>query len=319
MKIIFFDNHAMEEFEMRVIITGGTGMIGRQLAAILVKDGHEAIALSRDPQRHQGQMPDGVNLVDWDAQSPQGWGELVDGADAIVNLVGENLSARPWSATQKRRIRESRLNGGKAVVEAIRQSKHKPEVVIQASGVNYYGPCGDEIINEEHPAGSDFLSQVCVDWEASSAEVEKMGVRRAIIRSGVVLDKKEGALPRFLLQFRLFAGGPLGSGRQWLSWIHPQDEINAIRFLIEHHEAHGAFNLTSPNPRTNLDFGKAIGRALRRPTLLRVPASMIKLIFGEMSIVVLKGQRAVPQNLSKIGFQFSHPDLQEALKDVIFT
>jgi uncharacterized protein (TIGR01777 family) len=302
---------------MRVIITGGTGLIGRQLAASFVKDGHEAIALSRDPDRHQGRMPPGIQLVAWDAQSAQGWGELADGADAIINLVGENLSAKPWSPAQKRRIRESRLHGGKAVVEAIRLAKSKPKAVIQASGVNYYGPCGDEILTEDHPAGSDFLSQVCVDWEASTAEVENMGVRRAITRSGVVLDKKEGALPRFLLQFRLFAGGPLGNGRQWLSWIHPQDEINAIRYLIDHEDASGAFNLASPNPKTNREFGKAIGRVLHRPALMPVPAFAIKLVFGEMSIVVLKGQRTVPQRLIDIGFQFSHPELQEAVKDVI--
>lgn len=302
---------------MRVIITGGTGLIGRQLAASLVKDGHEAVALSRDPDRHQGRMPPGVQLAAWDAQSAQGWGELADGADAIVNLVGENLSAKAWSPAQKRRIRESRLNGGRAVVEAIRQAKRKPKVVIQASGVNYYGPGGDEILNETHHAGSDFLSQVCVDWEASTAEVEEMGVRRAITRSGVVLDKKEGALPRFLLQFRLFAGGPLGNGRQWLSWIHPQDEINGIRFLIDHEEASGKFNLTSPNPKTNREFGKAIGRVLRRPAWIPVPGFAIKLVFGEMSIVVLKGQRAVPQHLTDMGFQFTHPELQEAVKDVI--
>jgi uncharacterized protein (TIGR01777 family) len=302
---------------MRVIISGGTGLIGRRLAASLVKDGHQAIALSRDPQRRQEQMPDGAQLVAWDAQSPQGWGELVDGADAIVNLVGENLSAKPWSPAQKRRIRESRLNGGKALVEAVRLAKNKPKVLIQSSGVNYYGPCGDEIITEDHPAGSDFLSQVCVDWENSTAEVEKMGVRRAVVRSGIVLDKNEGALPRFLLQFRLFAGGPLGSGRQWLSWIHPQDEINAIRFLIDHPEASGAFNLASPNPKTNRDFGKAIGRVLHRPALIPVPAFAIQLVFGEMSIVVLKGQRVVPQRLVEMGFQFSHPEIQEAVKDVI--
>jgi uncharacterized protein (TIGR01777 family) len=302
---------------MRVIITGGTGLIGRLLAASLVKDGHEPIVLSRDPQRHQGQMPDGVRLVAWDAQSPQGWGDLADGADTIVNLVGENLSARRWSPAQKRRIRESRVNGGKALVEAIRQAKSKPKVLIQASGVNYYGPGGDKVLTEDDPAGSDFLSQVCVDWEGSTAEVENMGVRRVITRSGVVLDKKEGALPRFLLQFRLFAGGPLGNGRQWLSWIHPDDEINAFRFLIDHAEARGAFNLASPNPKTNRDFGKAIGRVLHRPALIPVPAFAIELVFGEMSIVVLKGQRAVPKRLEEIGFQFSHPELQEAVKDVI--
>jgi uncharacterized protein (TIGR01777 family) len=302
---------------MRVIISGGTGLIGRQLAASLVKDGHQAIALSRDPQRRQEQMPDGVQLAAWDAQSAQGWGELADGADAIVNLVGENLSAKPWSPAQKRRIRESRLNGGKALVEAVRQAKNKPKMLIQSSAVGYYGPCGEEIITEDHPAGSDFLSQVCVDWEASTAEVEKMGVRRAITRSGVVLDKKEGALPRFLLQFRLFAGGPLGNGRQWLAWIHPQDEINAIRFLIDHPEASGAFNLASPNPKTNRDFGKAIGRVLHRPALIPVPAFALKIVLGEMSTVVLDGQRVVPHRLADMGYQFSHPEIQEAVKDVI--
>jgi uncharacterized protein (TIGR01777 family) len=302
---------------MRVIISGGTGLIGRQLAASLVKDGHQAIALSRDPQRRQEQMPDGVQLAAWDAQSAQGWGELADGADAIVNLVGENLSAKPWSPAQKRRIRESRLNGGKALVEAVRQAKNKPKMLIQSSAVGYYGPCGEEIITEDHPAGSDFLSQVCVDWEASTAEVEKMGVRRAITRSGIVLDKKEGALPRFLLQFRLFAGGPLGNGRQWLAWIHPQDEINAIRFLIDHPEASGAFNLASPNPKTNRDFGKAIGRVLHRPALIPVPAFALKIVLGEMSTVVLDGQRVVPHRLADMGYQFSHPEIQEAVKDVI--
>jgi uncharacterized protein (TIGR01777 family) len=302
---------------MRVIISGGTGLIGRQLAASLVKDDHEVIVLSRDPQRYQRRTPGGIRLVAWDAQSAQGWGELVDGADAIVNLVGENLSARRWSPAQKRRIRESRLNGGKALVEAIRQAKGKPRVLIQSSGVNYYGSCGDSIVTEEHPAGSDFLSQVCVDWEGSTAEVEKMGVRRAIIRSGIVLDKKEGALPPFLLQFRLFAGGSLGSGRQWLSWIHPQDEINAIRFLIERQDLSGPFNLVSPNPKTNRDFGKAVGRVLHRPALMRVPAFALKLVLGEMSMVVLEGQRVIPQRLVEAGFQFSHPELQEAVKDIV--
>jgi uncharacterized protein (TIGR01777 family) len=302
---------------MRVIISGGTGLIGRQLAASLAKDGHEVVVLSRDPQRYQRRTPDGLRLVAWDAQSAQGWGELADGADAIVNLVGENLSARRWSPAQKRRIRESRLNGGKALVEAVRQAKVKPRALIQSSGVNYYGSCGDAIITEAHPAGSDFLSQVCVDWEGSTAEVEKMGVRRAIIRSGIVLDKKEGALPPFLLQFRLFAGGPLGSGRQWISWIHPQDEINAIRFLIERQDLSGPFNLVSPNPKTNQDFGKAVGRVLHRPALMRVPAFALKLVLGEMSMVVLEGQRVIPQRLVEAGFQFSHPELQEAVKDIV--
>ena len=216
---------------MRVIITGGTGLIGRALAADLTKDGHEAIVLSRRPERSTG-LPAGTRAERWDAQTAQGWGSLADGADAIVNLAGESIAGR-WTANRKRHIRESRLNAGRAVVQAVELASVKPGVVVQASGVGYCGPRGDEEIVEEGSPGSDFLGQLAIEWEASTAPVERMGVWRAVIRSGAVLSTEGGAFPPMLLQSRLFLGGPLGSGRQWLPWIHMADEVRAIRFLIE--------------------------------------------------------------------------------------
>ncbi len=302
---------------MRVIITGGTGLIGRALAASLAGDGHEVIVLSRAPERYVGRMPAGVRLKAWDAHSAKGWGTLADGADAIVNLAGENIAAGRWTAERKRRIRESRLNAGRAVVEAVAQARAKPRAVIQASAVGYYGPSGDEEIAEDHPPGHDFLAEVCVAWEASTAPVEEEGVRRAILRTGIVLSARGGALPRMLLPFKLGLGGALGHGRQWFPWIHIRDHVRAIRFLIEHEQAHGPYNLSAPKPVRNAEFTRALGRALGRPAVMRVPATALKLVFGEMATVLLDGQRAVPRRLLEAGFTFEFTEVEAALRDLL--
>jgi len=301
---------------MRILITGGTGLIGRALAADLVREGHEVIVLSRHPER-ASDMPSGVRVQGWDARTAEGWAHLADGADAIVNLAGENLAAGRWTAERKRRIRESRVNAGRAVAEAVEAASRKPRVVVQASAVGYYGPCGDEEITEEHPPGNDFLARVCVEWEASTAAVEEMGVRRPVIRTGVVLSATEGALPRMLPPFRFGLGGPLGSGRQWFPWIHLADEVGAIRFLIEHAEAGGPFNLSAPNPVTNAEFTRALGRVLGRPTFMRVPAFALRLLFGEMGTVLLEGQRAVPKRLLEAGYTFRFTEVEAALGDLL--
>lgn len=300
---------------MRVIITGGTGLIGRALAADLLKDDHEVIVLSRRPERATN-LPTGMRVERWDARTAEGWGALIGGADAIVNLAGATIAGL-WSASRKRRIRDSRLNAGRAVVEAIQRASVKPSVVIQASGVGYYGPRSDELITEESTSGDDFLGRLAVEWEASTASVEPLGVRRVIIRSGAVLSTKGGALPPLLLQFRLFAGGPLGSGRQWLPWIHMIDEVRAIRFLIEHESAQGPFNLSAPTPLTNADFGRVLARVMRRPSLVHVPAFAIQLLLGEMSTILLDGQRAIPRRLQDLGFTFRFPDAETALRDLL--
>ena len=301
---------------MRVIITGGTGLIGRALAADLASDGHEIIVLSRDPSRAGG-LPAGVRAARWDGRSGSGWSALADGAGAIVNLAGENLAAGRWSDERKRRIRESRANAGRAVVEAVAAAGRKPGVVIQASAVGYYGPRGEEEVTEGTPPGGDFLARVCVAWEASTAPVEEQGVRRAIIRTGIVLSLRDGALPRLLLPFRFFVGGPLGSGRQWFPWIHLADEVAAIRFLIENEAARGPFNLAAPDVVTNATFARTVGRVLGRLAFIPIPAFALRLALGDLASTLLTGQRAVPTRLLQQGFTFRFPTPEAALRDLL--
>lgn len=300
----------------RIIITGGTGFIGRHLAADLAGAGHEVVVLTRHPNSDPD-LPSDVRLVGWDTQSAAGWGHLADGAGAIVNLAGETIAPARWTEERKQRIVSSRVNAGRAVVEAIQGASQKPRVLIQSSAVGYYGPHGDEIITEESPPGNDFQAEVCNQWEASTAEVETLGVRRAVIRTGIVQGRGSGTLPLISLPFRFFAGGRVGSGRQWLPWIHMADEVGAIRFLIENEAANGPFNLAAPNPATNAEFSQALGRAMGRPSLLPVPAFALKLVFGQMSEVLLEGARVVPKRLQGMGYPFRFPELEPALRDLM--
>ena len=306
---------------MQIIITGGTGFIGQALATSLSSDGHRVIALTR----RSGDVPgldSGVKVVRWDGRTAEGWGHLANEADAIVNLAGESIAGTGiiparWSPQRKLRIVESRTNAGQAIVQAVQAASRKPSVVVQASAVGYYGPGDDTEITEDHPAGSDFLANVCVQWEGSTRPVESLGVRRAILRTGLVFSPYGGVLPRLMLPFRLFAGGPLGSGKQWYPWIHLDDQIRAIRFLIESSQAAGAFNLTAPNPLTNQDLSRVLGTVMKRPAFVPAPAFALRLSLGEMATLVLDGQRAVPDRLSKLGFQFRCPDAEGALRDLL--
>jgi uncharacterized protein (TIGR01777 family) len=301
---------------MRVLITGGSGLIGRALTTSLVRDGNEVIILSRRPERITG-LPADVSVRWWNGHTSEKWYSLVDGTDAIVNLAGENISSGRWTKERKQQILESRLNAGKAVVQAIETAAHKPGIVIQASGVGYYGPCGDEEITEEMPPGHDFLARLAVVWEASTAPLEALGIRRVVIRTGVVLSTAGGALPRLLLPFRFFAGGRLGSGQQWFPWIHIADEVGAIRFLIENDKAEGPFNLTVPTPLTNTEFSRLLGQHLRRPAFMPIPALILRLLFGEMATALLDGQRAVPQRLLQSGYTFQFPKAASALRNLL--
>jgi len=300
---------------MRVIITGGTGLIGRALAESLAPDRYQVIVLSRHPASAPP-FPDGVQVVQWDARTPNGWDHLADGAKAIVNLAGASLNRR-WTPANKQLIRDSRLNAGQAVVGAVAQAERKPDVVIQASGAGCYGPRGNETVTEQAGFGDGFLGRTAEAWEASTAAVEEHGVRRAIIRTGVVLSTEGGAFPLLVLPFRFFVGGPLGSGEQWLPWIHMADHVRAMRFLIQDDTATGPFNLAAPQPVTNAEFSRLLGHVLKRPACLRVPGFAVRLALGEMSTVVLDGQRAIPQRLHNLGFEFSFPEPEPALRDLL--
>ena len=306
---------------MRVIITGGTGLIGSALAQNLAAAGHEVIILSRNPAKHS--LPSGIRGEKWDGKTAVHWGHLADGADALVNLAGEPIAGPglfPWRWTQERkqRIRQSRIDAGTAVTEAVRAATNKPKVVIQSSGIDYYGNIqSDKIITEDSPNGSGFLADVCVDWENATAEVETMGVRRVIIRTGLVLSMESGMLPITVLPFHFFAGGPLGSGHQWWPWIHLDDQVRAMRFLLENETAVGPYNVCAPNPLTNKAFAKEIGKAMNRPAFFPTPAFALKLALGEIAALVLDGRRAIPQKLEEAGFTFKFPQAHEALLDAL--
>lgn len=302
---------------MRAIIAGGSGLLGRALTASLLENGHEVTILSRSPDKVK--LPAGAQVAGWDARTPQGWDHLISSADAVINLTGENLGALPWTNERKQRIRASRVDAGMALVEAIARSERRPRVLLQASAVGYYGTSDDERFDERSPFGSDFLSSIAVDWEASTRPVEDLGVRWAAFRSGVVLTPEGGVIPRFLYPFRLYLGGPIGSGKQWISWIHIQDEVNAIRFLLENDTASGTFNLTAPNPVTNAQFGRTLAEVIGKPFWAPIPGFAIKLLYGEMSTVVLEGQYVLPERLLKLGFHFKYKELRPALEDLLST
>ena len=300
---------------MRVVILGGSGFIGRALTRCLAGDGHTVVIVSRGAPRAAG---GGVSYAPFDGQSGSGWRESLDGADALVNLAGENIASGYWTAARKRRILESRLAAGRAVMDALASVSSRPAVLVQGSATGYYGDRGDAPAAEDAPVGRGFLAEVAEKWEASTAGAEALGVRRAVARTAVVLDGQGGALPRMLAPFRFFVGGPLGSGNQWFPWIHLADEVRAIRFLLECPEAQGPYNLAAPGAVTQKGLAQAIGRALSRPAWLRAPETALRLVLGEMAQeLFINGVRALPERLTRLGFAFRFPTLTAALDDIL--
>jgi uncharacterized protein (TIGR01777 family) len=303
---------------VRVVMTGGSGFIGRALTPRLVARGDEVVWLTRSPER-QREIPAGVRTVAWDGRTGAGWSSLLEPASdgraqrvGIVQLAGENLGSGRWTPARKERLRSSRLLAGAAVVAAVARAQRPPEVVIQASGVNYYGSTG-EPVDESAPAGEGFLSELARVWEDSTAAVEDNGVRRVIGRFGVVLAPHGGALAKMALPFRFGAGGRFGDGRQWMSWIHIDDLCAALQWFLDTPEARGPYNVTSPDPVTNREFTRALGHALHRPSLFVVPAFALRVALGEMADMLLTGPRAVPHRLLEAGTRFSYPSIDSAL------
>ena len=303
---------------MRVVIAGGSGLIGSALAEHLSAQGHEVVVLSRRPYQVSN-LSAGVETAIWDGASSAGWEEVADGAQAIVNLAGEGIANRRWSYAQKRRLRDSRVQSTNGVVAAIQAAAQKPAVLLQASAVGYYGNTRDEEVDEQHEPGVDFLADLSQEWERASAPVDELATRRVLLRFGVSLSAAGGMLPRVLLPFRFFAGGALGTGRQWVPWIHIEDTVRAIEFLMAESTVTGPVNVCAPQPVPFGEFAGTVGRTLGRPALFRVPSWVLRLGMGEMADVVLHGQRAVPARLVNAGFDFRYPEVTGALRALLPT
>lgn len=296
---------------MKVTLTGATGLIGARLVRELKARGDEVTVLTRSPERATEQL--GVRAVAWSPEAGPAPAEALAGRDAVVHLAGENVAQR-WSDAAKERIRSSRVEGTRNLVAGLRAADPRPGVLVASSAVGIYGSQGDEKLDEAAPAGSGFLAQVCIDWEKESDAASELGLRVAKVRTGVVLDSAGGALKTMLPPFKLGAGGPVASGRQYIPWIHADDIVGIFLRALDDSQWTGAVNGSAPEPATNRDFSKALGRALHRPAVVPVPALALKVLYGEMAEVLTGGQRAVPARTLELGYSFAHPELDEALR-----
>ncbi len=301
-----------------VLIAGGSGLLGRALAQRLAETGRETVLLSRAAAGSAAalNLPAGCRVATWDARTANGWLDLAEGAAAIVNLAGESIAGGRWTARRKARIRESRLRATAAVVEAIARARTPPRVLVQASAVGYYGDRADDPLDEDSPPGEGFLARTARDWEAASAAAESFGVRRVLARTGVVLAREGGALPKMALPFRFGLGAILGSGRQWVPWIHLEDEASALHFVLENESARGAVNFVAPALATQFELAHELAHALHRRLFARVPAWLLRAGLGEMASLVLDSQRVAPLRLLELGFRFRYSRLGAALSDL---
>lgn len=290
------------------MIAGGRGLLGRALARRLRADGHVVTTLTRTPR--------GPGEAAWDPGNPGGeWRRLVEGAEAVVNLAGESIAGRRWTAARKAALLDSRVQSTSALASAIHAAQRRPDVFISSSAIGIYGPRGDEPVTEATPPGADFLAEVCTAWERE-ALAAAAATRVVLLRTGVVLAREGGALPQMALPFRFFAGGPIGSGRQYVSWVHLADWVEMTRWALATAAVTGPLNVTAPHPVTNRELATALGRALGRPALLPAPAFALRLALGEMADAVLFGQRVLPAKAQALGFAFRYPELDAALRDL---
>jgi uncharacterized protein len=299
---------------VKIVLTGATGVIGRRLVRALSERGDDVLVLSRDPARASSKL--GVEAAAWDPSAGPAPAEALSGRDAVVHLAGENIAQR-WSDAAKQRIRDSRVTGTRNLVAGLRAADPRPRVLVSASGVDYYGPHADETVTEADPAGSTFLAEVCVAWETEAQAAEELGLRVVRLRTGPVLDASGGALATMLPPFKLGAGGPVAGGRQYMAWIHADDLVALYLAALDDERFTAAFNAVAPEPVTNKEFSKALGRALHRPAIAPVPAFALRLLYGDMAEIVTQGLRAVPARAQELGFSFAHPSVDEALRDAL--
>ena len=300
---------------MNIVVAGGTGFIGSSLIPLLRLGGHDVVVLTRDPER--APPTQGVTRVRWDGVTQGEWTVHVQRADAVINLAGESIGGGRWTASRKERIVASRVNATRALLESIRRGEKRPSLFVSSSAVGYYGPVESGDVTEDHPPGSGFLADVCLRWEQEASAVGELGVRVVILRTGVVIGEKGGALERMILPFRLYAGGPLGTGNQWFPWVHREDIAGVILFALGSKSLAGPVNVVAPESVDMRTFCAALGVALSRPSWFPVPAIALRAALGEMADMILTGQRVVPSKLLGLGYEFRYPALAAALASVV--
>jgi uncharacterized protein (TIGR01777 family) len=306
---------------MRVLITGGTGLVGRRLIKRLLDRGDQAVILTRRAGHARTLFGNSAQIVEGDPMHSGAWMDAVGECDGVIHLAGENVFGRRWNADFKKLLHDSRILSTQFVVEALRRKPQRADgrqkVLVNASAIGFYGPHGDEELTEDSPPGTDFLAELCVEWEKAARAVESAGVRVVMIRIGVVLDKEGGALAKLLTPFKLGAGGPVGSGRQWLSWIHHADLTGLFLLALDRADAVGPINGTAPNPVVNREFGKILGRVLHRPSLVWTPGLALRVLVGEAASVIVTGQRVLPKRALELGYSLQYPTLEAALTQIL--
>jgi len=307
---------------MRIFLMGGTGLVGSRLIARLCQRRDQVVLLTRRPDVARNRWQEAVTVVEGDPMQAGAWMQAVDDCDAVINLVGEGIFNRRWSAAFVDLLRDSRVKSTANVIAALanrpRNAAGQPKILVNASAIGYYGAHGDEELDENSAAGSDIMAELCVAWEKAAAAAEPLGVRTVRLRIGVVLDKEGGALKQMILPFKMFMGGPVGlTGRQYVSWIHHDDLVGLLLFALDRDEAQGAMNGTAPNPVTNKVFAKALGAALGRPSFMPTPKLILRVALGKVANVVTTGQRVLPRKALTLGYTFKFAHVEEAMKDAL--
>jgi len=307
---------------MKVVIAGGTGFLGGTLAWAWAEEGHDIRVLTRSvpagqSQHESGTGKPGITRVGWSPDGTAGTlaGEL-DGATAVINLAGESVAGGRWNPARKQALRDSRILPTRTIVAALNATQAAPAVFINGSAVGIYGNRGDEPLTEESTPGDDFLARLCVEWEAEAQRVTRPGIRPVLLRTGIVLEKNGGALPQMMLPFRLFAGGPLAGGRQYMPWVHRHDWVEMVRWIVDTPAVSGPVNVTAPHPVTNAEFARSLGRALHRPALMPAPRFALKIVLGEMADAALASQRAFPKRAQSAGYHFRYPEIDIAFRGI---
>lgn len=295
---------------MTIVLAGGSGFLGRKLAARLAAEGHRTITLTRRPSG-------AANQIAWQPDGNAGaLPRHLDGVDAIVNLAGEGIADKRWTEARKNALWSSRILSTRTLARAVAECAKPPKVFVSGSGIGYYGPHGDEPVTESTPPGTDFLARLCVEWEQEARMVESPSTRLAIVRTGLALDRDDGALKKMLLPFKLGLGATIASGDQYLPWVHVDDWTALVSWLIQNARATGAFNASAPEPVTNRTFTRTLGRVLRRPAVFHAPAFALRLALGELATALVDGQRALPAAAEQLGFRFTHRALEPALESL---